>query len=203
MEWSFGLIPKVKALHLGRPLLFHTRCVQFKGVAMSKEEWRPVVGYEDRYEVSSLGRVRSVLRGIIMKTSLNRYGYEQLYLSKGSMASRKNCTVHRMVALSFFGESSLQVDHINENKSDNNVQNLRFVTNQENGFYSKGSRNSTGLAGVKWSKYPKGRNWASQIRKNGIKVTLGYFATPEEAHESYMKEYRDQVITERSEGGSE
>lgn len=107
-----------------------------------REEWRPVVGYEGFYEVSNLGRVRGVDRkdargvfrpGILRKTRIDKKtGYEYVYLRKDGM--EKNCTVHRLVAQAFLPapDGDVEVNHINENRTDNRAENLEWVTRKQN-----------------------------------------------------------------------
>jgi hypothetical protein len=120
-----------------------------------QEEWRPIKSYEGCYEVSNLGRVRSVTRKIertdpknISKTRLftykgklipfwiNEKGYLRLTLNKDG--NKSNHLVHRLVANSFLDniENKNQVNHKNGIKSDNRVDNLEWVTNLENRLHS-------------------------------------------------------------------
>ena len=116
-----------------------------------KEVWRPVVGCEGLYEVSNLGRVRSVpkvgfSKQLILKQQDERHGYKRMRLTK---ENRKFCKlVHRMVAEAFIPNPSGKpcVNHINGNKTDNRVENLEWVTYSENylhavnhGLIDKGS----------------------------------------------------------------
>ena len=102
---------------------------------MKQEIWKPVVGYEGLYEVSNLGRVKSlnyknsgkegIMKGEIIK------GYLRVHLNK-----TKNF-VHRLVWEAFKGKiegawTEVQIDHINCNKIDNRLENLRLVTTKEN-----------------------------------------------------------------------
>lgn len=98
------------------------------------EEWRPIEGYEGLYEVSNLGRVRSIDR-IVNKHLINgkilnvRNGiYLTVTLSKNGKA--KQMTIHRIVAIAFIPNQNNYgyIDHIDGNKHNNNASNLRWVT---------------------------------------------------------------------------
>jgi hypothetical protein len=104
------------------------------------ETWKPVRGYENSYEVSDLGRLRSLdravknnkgianLRGKVLKLSYSNGGYYS-YRFKG-----KTIRLHRIVAQSFVTnpENKPQVNHIDGNRKNNMVNNLEWVTNREN-----------------------------------------------------------------------
>ena len=110
-----------------------------------KEIWKPVVGFEGLYEVSNLGNVRSIDRvirysdgrvfnykGKIRKPTVHRDGY--LYVMFSINRSIKNVKVHRLVAEAFIPnpETKTYVDHIDTNRKNNKVSNLRWVTAKEN-----------------------------------------------------------------------
>ena len=100
-------------------------------IAQVVEEWRPVVGYEDLYYVSSLGRVLSVRRKIILSQPLSS-GYPVVGLRK--LGEKKTFYVHRLVALAFIPnpENLEMVDHISGVKTDNNITNLRWIDRSGN-----------------------------------------------------------------------
>ena len=104
-----------------------------------KEEWRPVVGFVDLYEVSNLGDVRSLQfhgkrRTKMMVQSTNKLGYKFVKLRDWHHQIVGTFPVHRLVAQSFIPnlEDKPQVDHIDTNPSNNVVTNLRWVTPREN-----------------------------------------------------------------------
>ena len=100
------------------------------------EEWKDILGFEGLYQVSNLGRVKSLkrpygLKEKILKPQINR-GYYQVHLHKNSI--EKNYYIHRLVFEAFNGPipEGLQVNHINEVKTDNSLSNLNLMTRKEN-----------------------------------------------------------------------
>ena len=104
------------------------------------EQWRPVVGYEGLYEVSSYGNVYSMRTKKILKPRDNGRGYLRVNLYKNG--KQKNCRVHRLVAEAFIPnpENKPTLNHINEIKTDNRVCNLEWMTHKENTQYSLAKR---------------------------------------------------------------
>lgn len=98
-----------------------------------REEWRPVVGYEGRYEVSSLGRVRRVK---IIFPSKKKHGYMQVSLVDKA-GVRRSLRLHRIVAEAFIPnpEGKPQVNHRDENPENNRADNLEWATAAENTNY--------------------------------------------------------------------
>lgn len=112
------------------------------------EDWRDVIGYEGLYQVSNLGRVKSIdmlvnngktyyiKPGRLRKLVLNKkIGYLTVVLSKNG--KHKTCYVHRLVAMAFCKGfyPGMLVNHINEVKTDNRSQNLEWCTKQYNNLY--------------------------------------------------------------------
>lgn len=91
------------------------------------EEWRDVKGYEGRYQVSDLGRVRSVATGKCLAQHANNKGY--VCVGLWCNYARKLATVHRLVASAFVREplAGEQVDHIDCDKRNNRAGNLEWV----------------------------------------------------------------------------
>lgn len=101
-------------------------------VTLATETWRAVAGYE-HYQVSSRGRVRSFAQKSprIMRPGIASNGYLTVSLWR-SNKGRTHC-VHNLVADAFLGAGAgLDVDHIDRDRTNNSLQNLRRVTAQEN-----------------------------------------------------------------------
>jgi hypothetical protein len=94
------------------------------------EEWRSVEGYEDRYAVSNLGRIKNVRHGNILSPGKNEKGYLYIVLYKDGKSSPKR--VHRIVASAFLGKSSLEINHKDGDKTNNRVDNLEYCTHSQN-----------------------------------------------------------------------
>ena len=112
---------------------------EFTDTELANEQWRDVDGYDGMYQVSDLGRVRSLKYGKVkvMKQGKNRKGY--LFVNLHRYGKQKNVSVHRLVASAFIpndDESKTQINHINEVKSENRVSNLEWCSAQYNSTYN-------------------------------------------------------------------
>lgn len=112
---------------------------QLNPEASPEEEWRAVVGYEGWYEVSNQGRVRRVAKsrpGIVvpyvLKASVSNTGYPMVFLYRHS--KWKNTTIHSLLLSAFIGPrpEGFQADHINAVRTDNRLENLRWLPREEN-----------------------------------------------------------------------
>ena len=108
------------------------------------EVWKPIKNYEGLYEVSDIGRVRSLTRvdrigrvrkGQLLKPHSDGRGYLFVGLNKDGKC--KQFHIHRLVAMAFLGEAQegYTVNHIDENKRNNNADNLECLTRLENYRY--------------------------------------------------------------------
>jgi len=103
---------------------------------MIEEIWKDIEGYEGSYQVSNLGRIKSLKRNTsnvckkdkILKQKLEKYGYMRVHIRN------KSYLVHRLVALTFIPnlKNKRTVNHKDGNKLNNHICNLEWATNSEN-----------------------------------------------------------------------
>lgn len=107
---------------------------------MNTEIWLPVPGFEERYEVSSHGRTRSV-NGVIKAIGVFSNGYARTSFRQGGQSYSKR--IHLLIAICFVDNPNNlpEVNHIDGNKLNNHFSNLEWVTRQENMDHAK----ATGL----------------------------------------------------------
>ena len=115
-----------------------------------QEVWKDIEGYEGLYQVSNMGRVRSLDRyverrkqgrqfwkGKMLNPRKRKKGEEYLYVDLTNNTTRKRYSVHRLVASAFLGNyPELEVNHKDENPANNRVENLEWVTHYENMHYN-------------------------------------------------------------------
>ena len=98
----------------------------------------------------------------------------------------KYCSAHRLVFLMHHGHLPQEIDHIDGNRSNNAIENLRPATSSQNKHNAgKRKNNTSGFKGVSWRK-DKDR-WQAIIGINGKLKHLGFFHTAEQAHEAYCQ----------------
>jgi len=152
----------------------------------NSELWRDVAGYEGRYQVSNRGRVRSL--GVLMNPWIDN-GYRRVYLR--SSGSRKAFKVSRLVASAFLGLSDDQiVDHVDRNRSNDNVTNIRVCGYSQNKCNCAVRADSASrVKGVQLHPIKPRQRRASafrvRIQVNGKRLHLGYFDTVEAASSAY------------------
>ena len=140
-----------------------------------EEEFKIIKGFEN-YSISNLGNVKNNKTGLILQQSVNTKGYKKVTLNN------KTKEIHRLVGLAFIPnpENKKCVDHIDTNKTNNNMSNLRWATMGENSRNTPISiRNTSGIKGISWR---KDRNkWRVEIMHEYKTYHLGYFTDKEEA----------------------
>ena len=164
-----------------------------------KEVWKDIVEYEGYYQVSNLGRVKSLERIILVKnysiTIKEKFlknrptgskGYASVMLCKDKQKSYK---VHRLVYETFIGkiDNDFVIDHIDNNPLNNKLNNLQMITHRLN--ISKDvnkQKTSSKYTGVCWNK--KYKKWRSRIVVNKKSIHLGMFDNEYDAHLAYEKE---------------
>lgn len=111
----------------------------FSKEELNNEQWKDIFGYDGAYQVSDLGRVRSKKYGktMIRRASKDKDGY--LFIGLWKDGKQKTVKVHRLVAQAFIHNDNIfnnEVNHKDENKENNRVDNLEWCTSQYNKTYN-------------------------------------------------------------------
>ena len=114
---------------------------------MEKEIWKDVIGYEGLYQVSNLGRIKSLKRAIKQKNytriikqkilkPLKIHGYSHVHLSV--LGKAKVIKIHKLVTSAFLGKigTGLEINHIDGHKDNNEISNLEYCTKSENAIHA-------------------------------------------------------------------
>lgn len=157
---------------------------------MNNETWKDVIGYAGLYQVSDLGRIRSLgreckqcygskqrKRARILVQEITMHGYCRVRLFDAN-GKAKHYMVHRLVMGAFLGESDEQINHINEIKTDNRLVNLEYCSSKYNCNY--GTRN------LRLSQNRKGKGTRSVIQLDD--------------KGNVIKEYPSRIVAERETG---
>ena len=136
------------------------------------------------YQVSNFGNVKNTEINKILKQNFNADGYKQIniYDENGKHYNKK---VHRLVIEAFKEniENKPCVDHIDNDRQNNNINNLRFATRVENGRNRViGKNNTSGAKGISYRKDMK--KWEARITIDGIRMSLGCFNNIEDAKQA-------------------
>jgi len=127
------------------------------------EIWKDIEGYEGIYQVSNLGRVKSLERIIVCKNNVKKFysekflkpvsdnqGYQIIHLNS-KIHKSKNHKIHRLVAFAFIPiiNGKIEINHIDGNKKNNEINNIEWCTSSENKkhAFKLGLRNNKGENG--------------------------------------------------------
>lgn len=134
------------------------------------EEWKSIINYPN-YEISNMGNCRNISTNKNLKYFIDHKGYKRYNLSvRDETRIRKNIPIHRLVAIHFIpnSENKTEVDHIDNDKLNNSISNLRWVTTSENSRNRNSKKNTTSTyVGVNYCKTEN--KWRYEITVNGKK----------------------------------
>ena len=153
--------------------------------ATNREKWKSVDGFAN-YEISNCGRVRNATTERILKHADNGKGYLRVCLCKD--AKRNFRLIHVILATAFIENPHNKpcVDHIDGNRQNNCLENLRFATRAENSRNKSKSANTTSVYyGVCLHK--ASNKWNAQIQIEGRRTNLGFFTDEKEAAAVFNK----------------
>jgi hypothetical protein len=157
------------------------------------EEWKDIIGYEGLYQISNLGRVKSLSRvyvcgngrtvnkkETIISQQKNNHGYLYCFLYNGD---KKIKYIHILVGLHFIENENNypQINHLDLNKENNIISNLEWVTNQQNTIHQYSLKRDlpTGVS-------KRGNRYIAQTTIQGKKKHIGSFSTIELAKNAYQ-----------------
>jgi len=125
-----------------------------------KELWRNIDWYKGMYQISSFGRLRSFKNNLprILKTRVNKSWYT--YVNLSMYGKYRSITIHRLVAIAFLWKSNLTVNHKNWNKRNNCVDNLEWISANDNHLHAQKHRLL-----ARWEK-----NWRSKLTYKDVKL---------------------------------
>ena len=160
-----------------------------------KEIWKNIKNYESIYEISNLGRIKSLKKGIILKQFKNTNGYFQVELWKNKKG--KKFLVHKLVAENFISNKNnfSFINHKDENKENNCTNNLEWCTAKYNCNYgTRNSRISSPVICIELNKIYNSIKEASedlniqQAHISGCCVKRKHYITAGGYHWQYVKE---------------
>ena len=169
-----------------------------------EEIWKDIPSYEGIYQVSNLGRIKSLSR--LTSNIKGNYFTKELILNHNLCKSRgypfvrvsiksirKTIVIHQAMAMAFLNHKpcghKIVVDHINDVKTDNRLENLQLITNRENCSKSRLGKGTSKYTGVSWAKANK--KWLAQICINKKRYKLGFFTNEYDAHLTYQNKLKE------------
>jgi len=152
------------------------------------EIWKDIKDFEGHYQISNLGTVKSFKNGKerILKFGMGTNGYFMVGLSKNN--TTRYFMIHKLVFENFTGKVSnrkIVIDHINNIKTDNCLENLQLITNRENSYKDKKSKSGH------YCIYRNSGAWLVRLRIDNVKKSLGTFKCiykAIECRDNYLKQ---------------
>jgi hypothetical protein len=160
------------------------------------EIWKGISGYENLYQISNLGRIKSIRRNKILRHKFTTYGYPMICLSVNGI--KEYLLIHRLLGFAFISNPNnlSEIDHIDRNVKNYNLSNLRWVTRSENIINTKiRTDNTTGHKNIYKTHDLNVKGYRVEIIRNNIKVVNKRCLTLEEAIE-YRDNYLNNLIDE-------
>lgn len=154
------------------------------------EIWKEIPGFNGRYEASNLGNIRNAQRNRQLKASRGVGGYLRVDLTLPDK-THKNFRIHQLVAMAFLNHErqgfTLTVDHIDFDKLNNRVENLRIISARDNSIRSalKKPNKTSKYLGVHYCKQKK--KYVARIIKDRKKFYIGSFINEEDAKTAYQE----------------
>lgn len=153
-----------------------------------EEIYKDIPGYENMYQVSNFGNVKSLKFGKerLLKAAINSRGYYNVILSINN--KRFTYLIHQLIAMSFLNHEpngfKIVVDHIDNNKLNNRLDNLQLITTRHNSSKDK-INTSSKYTGVSWHK--RDNKWQTNIIINYKHIYLASFDDEKMASDMYQK----------------
>lgn len=163
-----------------------------------KEIFKDIKGYENSYQISNLGNVKSKKRTVIskigscyevkeriLKQGADGGGYNYVILRKDNKSI--NVKVHKLVAVNFMNHvpsgQKMVIDHVDNNNKNNRLSNLQIISQRENSSKDK-TKGTSKFVGVSWKS--NCNRWRASIRHKNKRYELGLFRDEYEAHLAYQ-----------------
>lgn len=157
------------------------------------EEWRPILNYKG-YLISNLGNIKSskYKKERFLKLTKDNNGY--LVVNLSNKGKTKKFSVHQLVAMAFLNHipcgNDLVVDHIDNDKLNNILENLQLISHRQNSSKDRKNKSSK-YTGVHWCKTNK--KWRAIITIEGKIKHLGRFENELDASKAYQEQLKEIV----------
>ena len=158
------------------------------------EEFKKIEEYEN-YEISNQGNVRNINTGRILKPRKDTDGYYDVDLSKNGI--RKQFKIHRLVGFAFIPnpQNLTDIDHIDQNKTNNSISNLRWISKSNNLRNRPKFKNSSSkYIGVYFHKATG--KYVAKISINNKQKHIGLYETEEDAARAFDNYIKEHNLTE-------